>query len=287
MNEREAKKHLKELASQLVKDKDKLKSFAAKWRVMPYHYSLFNSIMLMIQHGSGSLFANKSKWAQKNRQPKDNARKYYVLVPSAPKVRNENPKVGKYKWRDPLTDEEKKRARIFFNWRLGPIPIEDTEGEDLNIGAQDMINGDAPVTFEQAVEAFKGDFEIRVGYNGEAGGYATTIGDKHIIRITPRKQEAMLHTLFHEIAHHWLGHTERKHDWFTPQMKEVQAEATAYVACSMVGIESDSSKFYIGHWGGEEAESIIDKSSIYILQSAERIVKRLIRRTKDDTMESE
>ena len=56
-------------------------------------------------------------------------------------------------------------------------------------------------------------------------------------------------------------------------MRELEAEATAYLVCSCLGIDNQGAKSYIGHWKGSKEK--IDKSAMKILGTAEKILRKV------------
>jgi antirestriction protein ArdC len=84
-------------------------------------------------------------------------------------------------------------------------------------------------------------------------------------------------TLFHELAHVVLGHTEelRRMDDTdrTPQnLREVEAESVALICCESLGMPgSDFCRGYVQHW--IKGESITDKSAQCIFKAADQIPK--------------
>lgn len=85
-------------------------------------------------------------------------------------------------------------------------------------------------------------------------------------------------TLFHEVAHVVLGHTEelRRLDdsaESTPRcLREGEAEAVALICCEALGLPGlEFSRGYLQHWLGKEA--IPEKSAQRIFKAADRILK--------------
>ena len=87
-------------------------------------------------------------------------------------------------------------------------------------------------------------------------------------------------TLFHEVAHHLLGHTATGDETgvmsdgpTTPKcIKEAEAEATAYLCCATLGLPGmEESRGYIQHWlNGEEFS---EKSARRVFAAADKILK--------------
>ena len=113
--------------------------------------------------------------------------------------------------------------------------------------------------------------------DGNTQGYAIP-NKKHLsvspVALMPWK------TLFHEVAHHLLGHTATGDETgvmsdgpTTPKcIKEAEAEATAYLCCATLGLTGmEESRGYIQHWlNGEEFP---EKSARRVFAAADKILK--------------
>ncbi len=108
--------------------------------------------------------------------------------------------------------------------------------------------------------------------NGNCQGYATG----RSVSVSP--VAAMPHkTLFHELAHVILGHTEEgsrldDHDLTPRNEREVEAECVALICCESLNLGSSAeSRGYIQHWLGRE--EIADRSAQRIFKAADQILK--------------
>jgi hypothetical protein len=108
--------------------------------------------------------------------------------------------------------------------------------------------------------------------SGNCQGYAS--GRK--VSISPIA--ALPHkTLFHELAHILLGHTEENatlddHDRTPINLREVEAEAVALICCESLGLPGIAEcRGYIQGWLGKEA--ISDRSAQRIFKAADSILK--------------
>ena len=84
-------------------------------------------------------------------------------------------------------------------------------------------------------------------------------------------------TLFHEIAHVVLGHTEELQGLsdgqeVTPRdIREVEAECVALICCESLGLDgSEFSRGYIQHW--LSGQQILERSAQRVLKAADRIL---------------
>jgi len=108
--------------------------------------------------------------------------------------------------------------------------------------------------------------------NGNCQGYVT---EKNEIAINPLAQ-LPVKTLFHEIAHILLGHTNKEvltdNQDLTINLMEVEAEATSLLCLESLGLKgSEYCRGYIQNWyNGHE---IPEKSAQRIISAAEKILK--------------
>ena len=105
--------------------------------------------------------------------------------------------------------------------------------------------------------------------DGNVQGYS--IGRK--VAISPIAQ-IPIKTLFHEMGHVLLGHTDlNPHDETLPRSpKEVEAESVAYLCLSALGLKGgEYCRGYIQGW--IKTESIPEKSAQKIMNVADKILK--------------
>ncbi|WP_148412911.1 ImmA/IrrE family metallo-endopeptidase [Haloferax sp. KTX1] len=95
--------------------------------------------------------------------------------------------------------------------------------------------------------------------HGAARGVCTfTRGQRPNIEVRQRPNEAdMATTLVHEFAHGLL-HADRTS---LPErsLREVEAEAVAYLVGRQFGLDVSNSAFYLAAWADEEAESVLER----------------------------
>ena len=154
--------------------------------------------------------------------------------------------------------------KYFFS--VPVFDISQTNGQELLIGnTQVQANGD--ISLEDVSSKF--DYPLKVS-NGLADGST----DGVMIRISRRKNDAqMVACYFHELAHILLDHAKKRDESLSREVRELEAEATAYLVCSCVGVENEGAKSYVGHWNGSKEK--IDKSALKILGTAEKILRKV------------
>jgi hypothetical protein len=108
--------------------------------------------------------------------------------------------------------------------------------------------------------------------NGNCQGYA--VGRNvavSMIAMLPHK------TLFHELAHVLLAHTEEgsrldDHEFTPRNLREVEAESVALICCESLNLGGiPESRGYIQHW--LKGESIPERSAQRIFKAADQILK--------------
>jgi antirestriction factor ArdC-like protein len=108
--------------------------------------------------------------------------------------------------------------------------------------------------------------------NGNCQGFATARN----VSVSPIA--ALPHkTLFHELAHVVLGHTEEgraldDHDRTPVSLREVEAECVALICCESLDLAGAAEcRGYIQHWLGKE--TIPDRSAQRIFKAADQVLK--------------
>lgn len=168
-----------------------------------------------------------------------------------------------------LNDKGEPMMRVIFVYPHLWWVLSQTEGEPLpplECGDWDVAQALAENGVE--VEDYRMD-------DGNCAGYAYTNDDgEQFVAINPISTHHT-QTLLHEVAHHVLGHTKegRMEDGeVTPRnIKELEAEATAYIVAASLGVSEDElsdSRGYIQHWKGSE-------------ELTERIVRRIFKAAND------
>jgi antirestriction protein ArdC len=245
---------LKDLASNLVTDPEKLKAFADRWRGGFRQYSFYNMLLIAFQCADATICAGFQQWKKHKRSVNSGEKALWILAPGFADV--------KKKADD--DDEEEKIKTVKFFFSVPVFDVSQTSGEDLKIG-NCMISGNGDLSLDDVSVKF--DYPVEVS-NGLGDG--STDGKK--IKISNRQNEAqMVACYFHEVSHILLDHANGRGETLSRQVKELEAEATSYLVCSCLGIDNKGAASYIGGWHGTEER--IDKSVMKILGTAEKILK--------------
>ena len=223
-----------------------------------YRYSPNNAILIMMQNPYATRVAGYKRWAELGRHVKRQESALRILAPMT------------YTKEDGVEGEQVREIRGF---KLVPVfDISQTEGPDLPEIAT-KLQGLAPegvfeklVTFAQSI-----GFRVERPEALDSGANGDTTHAQGLIRVVASNSPAQqTKTLAHEIGHALL------HDPESPTTKDVErgrkeleAESTAYVICTALGMDtSDYSFGYVAGWAGGGAEAIAG-----VKESAGRIQK--------------
>lgn len=223
-----------------------------------HSYSYGNQLLAMLQCQSQGLpvgpIASFKAWERKGRRIKKGSKAIALCMPVTFK-KEANAETG--------SEEEFRR---FFVFRRNWFVLAQTEGEAVEAPA---LPGWEKSRALSSLEVSEVPFEMM---NGNVQGYASG----RSVAINPIARFPMK-TLFHELAHIVLGHTEAvAHDDETlpRNIKEVEAESVALLLCASLG-HSESIEFsrgYIQSWLGSGG-GIQDKSARRIFSAATKILE--------------
>ncbi len=203
-----------------------------------HNYSLGNRLLVVIQcHMRGieaGPFAAYGAWQKLDRQVRKGEK---ALVIMHPMMRTE---------KDEVTGEEK-RVLIGFTYKPTAFVISQTDGEDLELAPK------VPFSLEQTLKDLNITCVPFSQPDGNCQGYAAP-GRKISVSPVAAHPER---TLFHEIGHVLLGHTEKESRVDYPERSystgEVEAETFSYLVCGLLGIDDNEdhraeSRGYIRYW---------------------------------------
>jgi antirestriction protein ArdC len=230
-----------------------------------YRYSPNNVMLLLLQNENATRVAGYKKWQELGRQVKAKESALRILAPMT------------YK-RDDAPEGEK--AREIRGFKLVPVfDISQTEGPDLP-DIVSKLEGLAPEgVFATLTEFAQGiGFRVERPQSLESGANGDTTHSEGRIRVVSTNSEAQqAKTLAHEIGHALLHDpgVEATKD-LERGLKELEAESTAYVICTALGMDtSDYSFGYVAGWAGgaPEATQGIKASTGRIQKAATAVLK--------------
>jgi antirestriction protein ArdC len=228
-----------------------------------HNYSLGNQLLALLQcHQRGiqpGPLATFPKWKELGRYVKKGEKALTLCMPLTCK-RTKTTKA------EDGTEREEVFGYTHFTYKAHWFVLAQTEGEPYQPAAISEWNEDlAIVTLK--VERIEFSF-----LNGNTQGYAQA-GRK--VAISPIA--ALPHkTLFHELGHAVLGHTEEANfseaEITSRDVREVEAEAVALLCCESLGLPgADYSRGYIQSWG--HGQPITERSAQRIFRAADQILR--------------
>ena len=218
-------------------------------------YSLGNQVAALIQCHQRKIEAGPINtypgWKKLNRQVKKGEKAIWLCIPLTRKTKEEG--------------REGEQVITTFVWKPNWFVLSQTNGEPVAMP-------ELPMWDKEKALAALGIQEIPfTDTNGNVQGYA----QKRQVAISPIA--AMPHkTLFHELAHIELGHTQENEftdSEHTPRnLKEVEAEAVAMLLCESLELSgSEFCRGYIQSW--LKGDVIPEKSAQKVFGAADRILK--------------
>jgi antirestriction protein ArdC len=233
-----------------------------------HNYSLGNQLLASFELASRGMplspIASFSRWKELGRSVRKGEKAIPLVMPVTLK---------KKKAEDVESDDESTDGgRTIFILKRNWFSLDQTEGEAFTpeVSSPEWDKAKALAT----LDIKEVPFEMA---DGNCQGYAKR-GVREVavnpVAVMPWK------TLFHEIAHHLLGHTATGDATGVmadgPAMpkciKEAEAEATAYLCCATLGLPGmEESRGYIQHW--LDGEEFPDKSARRVFAAADKILK--------------
>ena len=211
-----------------------------------YAYSPNNVMLIMLQNPYATRVAGYHAWQEMGRQVMARESALRILAPM------------KYKKEDVPEGEKTSEIRGF---KLVPVfDISQTEGRELP-DVVGRLEGLAPEGVFASLTEFAQNlgFHVERPQSLESGANGDTTHSLGRIRVVASNSEAQqVKTLAHEIGHALLHDPEvPSSKELTRGLKELEAESTAYVICTALGMDtSDYSFGYVAGWAGCAPEAI-------------------------------
>jgi hypothetical protein len=230
-----------------------------------HRYSPNNVMLILMQNPYATRVAGYNAWKALDRQVLAKESALRILAPM------------KYKKDDAPEGEEAREIRGF---KLVPVfDISQTEGPDLP-DIVSKLEGLAPEgVFVKLTEFAQGiGFRVERPESLDSGANGDTTHSEGRIRVVSTNSEAQqAKTLAHEIGHALLHDpgVEATNE-LARGLKELEAESTAYVICTALGMDtSDYSFGYVAGWAGGAPEAIqgIKASTRRIQKAATAVLK--------------
>ena len=242
---------MSELTDCIVQDPQKIERFIKLWggNLGLHNYSIGNCILAWYQYPQLSMLAGFKKWSSLGRTVRKGEKSIKVIAPLKRKIT------------DKTTNED---IYIVKGFRyVNVFDVNQTEGENLNFGHPEMIQGD--ISFDKIKEI--SPLPVVVKYSGTSNGNV----NKDRILVAPKDNEAaMVATLIHEVAHYKLGHVGTNLD---KAIKEIEAEAVSYIVSKYLGLQNDKSQYYIRSWNSSTEE--LRGHGKKVISTAEAIIREI------------
>lgn len=243
-----------------------------------HEYSLYNTILIMMQCPQASLVAGYKKWQTMGRQVKRGEKAITILCPCPHKVK----KKVLDKDGNSVLDENGKETEKEFSipyFRPGSVfDVSQTDGEPIetlnpkvltdtvdgyDVLIQKLISiSPVPVTFEEIEGSAKGYFSPSL---------------KEIVVKKDMPNLQTLKTLVHESAHARLHNLEAMEEHAKDrETKEVEAESVAYCVLTAFGFDTSEYSFpYIAGWSSGRDMKELKSSMDLIRITAGQIIDEL------------
>lgn len=227
-----------------------------------HHYSANNCILIAVQCPEATYVTGYGKWKTMNRIVKKGEKAIRIISPCPYKQINEE------------TGEEEEHltfraASVFDISQTMQIP----GTPQMHFGIEEL-SGNVP-DYDRLIAAIIKAAPCPVSYvqiSGGAKGYYKPADD--IIAVCKgMSQLQTVKTLIHEIAHACLHNTEANKIRETDRnTKEIEAESTAYIVASCLGLDTSEYSFeYIASWSGKDNLSAVNTALKNIQHTADRI----------------
>ena len=223
-----------------------------------HHYSLHNVLLIASQRPDARYVAGFRRWNQLGRSVRKGEKGIMILAPIVRRKSQRDEDLLEVS--PPIAGF---RAAFVFD-------VSQTDGKELPRIA--VVQGD-PQGYAERLRGFAAAQGIVVDYSDViAPARGMSSGGK--ITLLPNQPAAEeFSTLAHELAHELLHRGDRRANC-TRTVRETEAEATAFVVCHAVGLETGSAASdYIQLWKGDA--QLLTESLANIRQAASQILDAL------------
>lgn len=240
-------------------------------------FSFRNALLVMLQRPGAAHAATFAAWQNLGRQVRKGEKALTVLRPVFAKREKGQP-----------VDAQDPEAQRLVGFRPLPVfAVAQTDGAPLVPPTPPDLS--SPEAFERSVEVLR---EVALGLAGAPVSSVTLrprtaadpanargwyeVATRAIVVVTDETNRAMqFRTLCHEVAHALLHPEGAPHQ--APE-REVEAESTAFVVCSALGLDTADVSFpYVAGWAGtEDAAAAVARSGQRIFTAAQTLLGALV-----------
>lgn len=151
-----------------------------------------------------------------------------------------------------------------LSFNIGNVfDISNTEGKDLNFKYEDNTENNTIFDYKQIKNILSNEFNFKVNeIISKSRGHVLSNDLNNIYISSVSNNTDKIKTLIHELSHLILHIRTGKTTDMQKEVKEVEAEAVAYIIASFLNIDISFSKLYIKSFSNEEIIKEIDFNSI-------------------------
>jgi antirestriction protein ArdC len=223
-----------------------------------HRYSLNNVLLIALQKPNASYVAGFRTWSQLGRFVKKGEKGILIL---APIVRR----------KAEIEEDRDELSATIAGFRAAYVfDVSQTDGQELPKIA--IVQGE-PREYIARLRSFAETQAIAVEYSDEiVPARGVSSGGK--ITLLPGQSPAEeFSTLAHELAHELLHRGDRR-TTTSQRIRETEAEATAFVVCNAIGLETGSAASdYIQLWNGDA--QTLTESLTYVQKAASQMLSAL------------
>ena len=216
-----------------------------------HRYSALNCLLIQIQNPDATHVAGYGRWQELKRQVRKGEKGIAILAPCTFKKQGQDEaddatkdKRSSRRQSDAVEDEPQTVTRFRTAY---VFDVSQTEGEDLP--TLNEVTGN-PGYQLAALKSLVTERGIKVEYRDDLGGARGMSTGGKILLLCGMPHAETFSVLVHEFAHELLHKGERRAET-NVRIRELEAEATAFVITTAVGLSNDSaSRDYIQLYGG-------------------------------------
>lgn len=223
-----------------------------------HRYSLHNVMLIASQKPNASYVAGFRTWNELGRFVKKGEKGILILAPIVRRrVENEE-------------DPEQASASLAGFRAAYVFDISQTDGKELpQIG---LVQGE-PAAYSERLRSFAAAQGISVEYSSDIAPARGMSSGGRVTLLPGLSPAEEFSTLAHELAHELLHRGDRR-GTTSRRTRETEAEATAFVVCDAIGLETGSAASdYIQLWNGDA--QLLTESLAYIRLAASHMLAAL------------
>lgn len=258
------------------------------------HYSLNNSLLIMLQRPDATLCQSYTGWKRMGRSVRKGEKGIRILAPSPYQIDREREKRdaqgNAILDKDGESEKEKVQIHVIAFKPVSTFDLSQTEGKPLpSLGTEELTG--SVQGYRALFAAMQAACPVPVSFEaipGESKGYFHLKENR--IAINEGMSEVQnVKTLIHEMTHqklHSIDEKSGKGPEKSAGEKEVEAESTAYTVCQHYGIDtSDYSFGYVAGWSAGKELPELKASLGTIRQASAELITAIDEKVRELTAE--